>query len=98
LLASPCITGSAAVRKGNRDGMRMRNWRMTVRLSARSAFWMLVVGISVGIALLVYNQMFSALVDQSGISYPAEYIGWKVMAVTCSAFIILSLIVYLKSE
>lgn len=67
-------------------------------MSARSAFWMLVVGISVGIALLVYNQMFSALVDQSGISYPAEYIGWKVMAVTCSAFIILSLIVYLKSE
>lgn len=59
---------------------------------------MLVVGIIAGVALLVYNQMFFALVDPGGISYPAEYIGWKVMAVICSAFIIFSLIVYLKSE
>jgi hypothetical protein len=71
---------------------------MTVRLPARPAFWMLAVGILVGVALLVHNQMFSALVDPSGISYPAEYAGWKVMAVACSAFIIFSLIVYLKSE
>ena len=65
-------------------------------LSARFAKKMLIVGILVGIALLIYGG--STIMAGSHGYAVASTLHWRILAGACSAFILLNLAIYIRND